>query len=96
MSHLPASFWNSSRDGLPVRTKQSIAAAKRLIFVLWSFKGICSLADILKREASNAAFFGHVIVPRLVDNIGSHSRRSPGYQSPADHMASVEPGLRSQ
>jgi histone-lysine N-methyltransferase SETMAR len=74
--HYPnESVWAGSRDGIPVRIKQTIDTEKCLISVLWSANGIHSLVDILKGESYNSSFFCSVIVPSLVEDICSGSRR---------------------
>jgi hypothetical protein len=74
--HYPKeSVWAESRDEVTVRMKQTIDTEKCLICVLWSVDGIHSLVDIPKGELCNSSFFCSVIVPGLVEDICSGSRR---------------------
>jgi hypothetical protein len=74
--HYPnESVWAGSRDEVPVHIKQIIGTDKCLISVLWSVNWIHSFVDILKGESYNSSFFGFVIVPGLVEDICSGSRR---------------------
>jgi hypothetical protein len=63
------------RDELPVRIKPEIDAEKCLIFVIWSVNGIHSLVDVSKGESYNSALFCDVVVPSLISDIRSRSRR---------------------
>jgi hypothetical protein len=69
------SAWDGYRDQLPVRIKPEIEAEKCLISVIWSANGINSLVDVPKGELYNSSFFRDVVVPSLIDNICSRSRR---------------------
>jgi transposase len=69
------SMWAESADQLPVRVKQTIDTEKCLISILWSVNGIHSLLDIPKGESYNSAFFCNAVIPSLVENICSQSRR---------------------
>jgi histone-lysine N-methyltransferase SETMAR len=74
--HYPnKSVWAGSRGEVPVRIKQTIDTDKCLLSVLWSANGIHSLVDIPKRESDNSSFFCFVVVPSLVEDICSGSRR---------------------
>jgi hypothetical protein len=62
-------------DMKSLRIKQTIDAEKCLISILWFVNGIHSLVDIPKGESYSSAFFCNVVVPNLVENICSGSRR---------------------
>jgi hypothetical protein len=66
-----------TRDDLPVSIKPEIDAEKYLISVIWSVNRIHSLVDIRKGESYNSAFFCDVVVPSLIGDIRSRSRRKP-------------------
>jgi hypothetical protein len=67
------SIWAESRDEFPVRVKQMIDAQKCLISVLWSVNGIHSLFDVPRGESCNSAFYCHVVVSTLIEDICSRS-----------------------
>jgi hypothetical protein len=67
------SAWIGSRDELPVQIKPEIEAEKCLIFVIWPVHGIHGLVEVPKGESYNSAYCYDVVVPSLVDDIGSRS-----------------------
>jgi transposase len=69
------SAWVESRFDLPERTKAKFDTEKCLISILWSINGIHSLLDVPKGTTYNTAFFCEQVLPSLVGNITSHSRR---------------------
>jgi hypothetical protein len=69
------SAWAVSRDDLPERTRQKIDTEKYLISILWSVDGIHSLVDVPKGASYNSAFFCSAVVPSLVAELTSGTRR---------------------
>jgi transposase len=69
------SIWTQSRDEVPERISQKIDTEKCLLSVLWSVSGIHSLTDVPKGSTYNSAFLCDIVIPELVQNICSSSRR---------------------
>jgi hypothetical protein len=72
------SAWPASRDEPPQRIKQKIGAGKCLISVPWSVNGIHNLLDVPKRTTHNTVFFLDALMPCLIENIWSQTRRNTG------------------
>jgi hypothetical protein len=64
-----------SRDTLPERVRRKIDTEKCLISVLWSFSGIHHLIDMPPGMKYNSSFFCDVVMPGLIQNMTSSSRR---------------------
>jgi transposase len=71
----PDSAWAVSRDALPERVKQTIDTEKCLISVFWSVNAIHSLVDVPKGMKYNTTFFYDTVMPGIIGDITSHSRR---------------------
>jgi hypothetical protein len=56
-------------------TSLAVTTEKCLILVIWPVHGIHSFVDVPKGESENSAFFYDVVVPSLIADIGSRSRR---------------------
>jgi histone-lysine N-methyltransferase SETMAR len=69
------SAWARVRDDVPKRANQNFQAKKCLISILWSPAGIHSLLAVPKGTTYNSLFFCAQVVPDLVLNITSNSRR---------------------
>jgi hypothetical protein len=74
--HYPnESAWAESQDELPVRVMHTITTKKCLISVLCSVNWIHSLLISRQGSRTTQQSFCNVVVPSLVENICSHSRR---------------------
>jgi histone-lysine N-methyltransferase SETMAR len=75
LGHPSDSVWAASRDELPQRIKQKIDTEKCLVSILWSVKGIHTLLNVPKGTMSNTAFFTDAVMPSLIENVQSPTRR---------------------
>jgi hypothetical protein len=71
----PDAAWEASRDELPERIKRKIDPRKCLISVLWSVTEIHHLIDVRPGMKYNSSFFCDVVMPGLIQNMTSSSRR---------------------
>jgi hypothetical protein len=65
----------ASRDELHQCIKQKIGTKKCLVSILWSINGIHGLLDAPKGTTYNTAFFTDAVMPNMIENIWSQTRR---------------------
>jgi hypothetical protein len=80
----------ASLDQLLQRIGQKIDTEKCLVSILRSVNGIHGLLDVPKWTVYNPAFFPDAVMPCLIENIGSRTRRK-GLKGRLIHMDNAHP-----
>jgi hypothetical protein len=84
----------ASRGELPQSIKQKIDTEKCLVSIPWSVNEIPSLLNVFKGTTYNTAFFTDAVMPSLIENVRSRTRRKmlKRWLIPMDNARHHNPG----